>query len=76
MQSPDAFISSMGKVNLPLRKGFFPLWVCCGHQEQRSKGQGAMGTVGVSSTMDPRECQAIREACVVCFDISSCQTIN
>lgn len=42
----------------------------------RAVEQGAVGTAGVSSTIGPGECQAIREACVACFDISSCQTIN
>lgn len=76
LQSPDVFITPVGKVNLPHRKVFLTLCICCGQQEQRSRALGAMGTVGVRSPIGPGECQAIREACVACFDISSCQTIN
>lgn len=35
-----------------------------------------MGMVRVSSAVSLGECQAIREPCLVCFDIFSCQTIN
>lgn len=41
LQSPDVFITPVGKVNLPHRKVFLRLWVCCGQQEQWSREQWA-----------------------------------
>lgn len=37
---------------------------------------GALGVLRVSSAGSPGQCQAIREPCLACFDIFSCQTIN
>lgn len=70
------FHHSCGQGELASQDSFLTLWVCCGQQEQRRRRPGARGTEGVSSAIVPGECQAVREACMACFDISSCQTIN
>lgn len=76
LQSPDVFITPVGKVNLPHREGFFFSLGFLWPARAEEQGTGSNGHSGGQQHHGPWGVSSHQGACIACFDISSCQTIN